>query len=236
MQLKAIFFDLDDTLYSSFKAGNREGFARCGQYAAEHFGLSAEDFSERMQQARRAFAARLPREPEIHDRALWAQHALESYGINPIAHVEALDNLYWESVLAHTKIRAGVSELFADLHANGVKIGVCTNMLVGMQARKLCLLGIADQIDFLVTSEEAGKDKPDPAIFELALKKANCQPEEALMVGDNFDHDIVGAHAVGISGLWLHVHEGDSVTADFDFLESPDFQHAAEQIRARFLK
>ena len=50
MQLKAILFDLDDTLYSSFQQGAQEGFARCGQYAQEHLGVS--DFSVRMQQAR----------------------------------------------------------------------------------------------------------------------------------------------------------------------------------------
>lgn len=234
MQLKAIFFDLDDTLYSSFQQGAQEGFARCGQYALEHLGVS--DFSERMQQARRAIAARLPGEPEIHDRALWAQYALESLGINPLPHIEALDRIYWQGVLTHTILRPGVPALFADLHAHGIRIGVCTNMLVGVQARKLLHLGIADQIDFLVTSEEAGKDKPHPAMFELALQKAGCQPDEAFMVGDSFEHDIRGAHAAGISGLWLHVQKDVQVTADFDFLESPDFQHAADQIRARFLK
>ena len=234
MQLKAIFFDLDDTLYSSFKLGAQEGFARCGQYAAEHLGVS--DFSERMQQARRDIGTRMPHAPEIHDRALWAQAALESLGINPIPHIEALDRIYWQGVLTHTTLRPGVLELFADLHAKNIRIGICTNMLVGVQARKLLHLGIADQIDFLVTSEEAGKDKPKPSIFELALQKAGCQPCEAFMVGDSFEHDIRGAHAVGISGLWLHVHDEASVTADFDFLESPDFQHAADQIRARFLK
>lgn len=234
MQLKAIFFDLDDTLYSSFKLGAQEGFSRCGQYAAEHLGIS--DLCERMQQARLDIAARLPGEPEIHDRALWAQYALESLGINPIPHIEALDRIYWQGVLTHTILRPGVLELFAELRAHHIKIGVCTNMLVGVQARKLLHLGIADQIDFLVTSEEAGRDKPAPEIFRLALQKAGCQPGEAFMVGDSFAHDICGAHAVGIDGLWLHVHGEDSVNADFDFLESPDFQHAADQIRARFLK
>lgn len=234
MQLKAIFFDLDDTLYSSFQQGAQEGFSRCGQYAAEHLGVS--DFSARMQQARLDIAARLPCEPEIHDRALWAQHALESLGINPIPHIEALDRIYWQGVLTHTTLRPGVLELFADLRAKNIRIVICTNMLVGVQARKLLHLGIADQIDFLVTSEEAGKDKPDCAMFQLALQKAGCQPEEAFMVGDSFEHDIRGAHAAGISGLWLHVHGEDSVSADFEFLESPDFQHAADQIRARFLK
>lgn len=235
MQLKAILFDLDDTLYSSFQQGAQEGFARCGQYAQEHLGVS--DFSVRMQQARLAIAARLPGEPEIHDRALWAQYALESLGINPIPHIEALDRIYWQGVLAHTHLRQGVLELFSDLHAHNIRIGVCTNMLVGVQTRKLLHLGIADQIDFLVTSEEAGKDKPHPAMFALALQKAECQPAQALMVGDSFEHDIRGAHSAGIFGLWLHVHQNAvPVTADFDFLESPDFQHAADQIRARFLK
>ena len=87
-------------------------------------------------------------------------------------------------------------------------------------------------MDFLVTSEEAGRDKPDSPIFELALKKAGCTPAEALMVGDNFTHDIIGAHRVGIDGLWLHVHDEPSVTADFPFLEAADFYQAADLIRS----
>ena len=41
MNLKAILFDLDDTLYDGFIPGDREGFSRCGHYAAEHLGIPA---------------------------------------------------------------------------------------------------------------------------------------------------------------------------------------------------
>lgn len=232
MKRKAVFFDLDDTLYSGFLAGDAQGMIDCGLYIAEHFGLSAEAFTQRMRQTRDDLKAVLPREPEIHDRILMAQHALEAFGINPIPYAEALHDIYWSAVFDRITVRPGVIELLDELRARGVKVGVCTNMLVGIQMRKLSLLGLADKVDFLVTSEEAGRDKPDAPIFELALKKAGCAPAEALMVGDNFTHDVVGAHRVGIDGLWLHVHGEPDATADFPFLEAPDFLSAADLIRA----
>ena len=72
MNLKAILFDLDDTLYDGFIPGDREGFSRCGQYAAEHLGIPAETFSDAMLRARQALKARLPREPQFLDRVLCA--------------------------------------------------------------------------------------------------------------------------------------------------------------------
>ena len=232
MKRKAVFFDLDDTLYSGFPEGDAEGFIRCGQYAAANCGVSAEDFTARIRQAREDLKVVLPREPEIHDRTLVAQQALEAFGINPIPHAEAMHDLYWSAVFDHMIVRPGAADVLTELRERGVKVGVCTNMLVGIQMRKLCRLGLADKVDFLVTSEEAGRDMPDSPIFELALKKAGCTPAEALMVGDNFTHDIIGAHRVGIDGLWLHVHDEPSVTADFPFLEAADFYQAADLIRS----
>lgn len=236
MNLKAILFDLDDTLYDGFIPGDREGFSRCGQYAAEHLGIPAETFSDAMLRARQALKARLPREPEIHDRVLFAQYALESLGQNPIPHAEALHDLYWSGVLDRIAVRPGVPMFLDELRACGIAVVVCTNMLAGIQMRKIRQLGLAERADFLVTSEEAGRDKPDAAIFRLALYKAGCAASEALMVGDNFVHDISGAHQVGITGLWLHVHGEPAPQADFPFAEASSFTEAADLIRQRFLR
>lgn len=232
MQLKAVFFDLDDTLYSGFTSGDAEGFQRCGNYVAQHLGLDAKQFATIMRACRESLKDRLPQEPEIHDRVLCAQQALEQFGINPIPHAEALHDVYWSGVFDHMVIRSGVIELLDTLRAHQICIGVCTNMLAGMQMRKLYALGLADKIDFLVTSEEAGRDKPDPAIFHLALRKAGCSPEQALMVGDNFSHDILGAHNANIAGLWLHVHDEPSKIADFPYFEAFDFAQAAKYIQS----
>ena len=51
-------------------------------------------------------------------------------------------------------------------------------------------------IDLLIASAEVGVEKPDRHIFELALERAGCKPEEAAMVGDRLDNDIVPANEI----------------------------------------
>lgn len=230
MSIKAVIFDLDDTLYGDFKTCNELAFAACAAYAGKNCGVSEEEFMVALLESKAALAERLPAEPEMHDRVLYMQGALERLGVPAIRHAEALHDLYWETLFAHMELREGVPALLDALHARGVKTLCCTNMMAGVQMRKLCLLGLADRIDYMVTSEEAGKDKPARPIFELALQKAGCRPEEALMVGDNFWHDVGGAHEAGIPGLWLHVHAASRHTADFAYLEAPDFPSAARLI------
>lgn len=58
--------------------------------------------------------------------------------------------------------------------------------------------GLASFFELSVVSSEVGLEKPDPAIFRLALKKAGCAPEEAVMVGDRYDNDILPANLVGM--------------------------------------
>lgn len=64
-------------------------------------------------------------------------------------------------------------------------------------------LGLEPYLDFVVTSEEAGGDKPQPPIFLLALERAGVKPPEAVHVGDQYKIDIVGARGVGIKPILL---------------------------------
>ena len=64
-------------------------------------------------------------------------------------------------------------------------------------------LGIKPFIDFYVTSQEAGVDKPAPGIFNLALQKAKLRPDEVIYAGDQYESDIVGARGVGIQGILI---------------------------------
>ena len=230
MSIKAVIFDLDDTLYGDFKTCDRLGFDVCAAYAAAHCGVTREAFLSAVLESKAALQERLPAEPEMHDRVLYMQGALERLGVPAIRHAEALHDLYWNALYENMKLREGVSELLEALQKKQITTLCCTNMLAAVQMRKLCLLGIADRIDFLVTSEEAGRDKPERPIFELALQKAGCAPEEALMVGDNFRHDILGAYGAGIPGLWLHVHPSAQPSAEIPHLEAPDFLHAVQII------
>ncbi|MBI2872353.1 MAG: HAD-IA family hydrolase [Chloroflexi bacterium] len=64
-------------------------------------------------------------------------------------------------------------------------------------------LDIGRYLDFWVTSQEVGANKPDPRIFEVALRKAHTWPSRALHVGDQYNSDVVGAYDVGIRPLLL---------------------------------
>ena len=57
--------------------------------------------------------------------------------------------------------------------------------------------------DYACFSYEAGMLKPDPRIFRLTLKKLGVKPEDAVMIGDNLQSDVMGAEAVGIKGILI---------------------------------
>lgn len=81
-------------------------------------------------------------------------------------------------------------------------LGLLTNIHWGMEP--VCQkLGVAPYLDFIVTSAEAGADKPQAAIFMLALEKAGVAPSEAVHVGDQYELDVVGARGVGISPILI---------------------------------
>ncbi len=98
---------------------------------------------------------------------------------------------------------AGVVTLLQRLKRM-TQIGIVTNNLTTHQHTKLRICQIDHLIDFMVTSEDTGMSKPDPAIFAAALRRANCSPQEAVMIGDSRSADVLGAHAAGIRAIWLN--------------------------------
>ena len=64
-------------------------------------------------------------------------------------------------------------------------------------------LGLAPYLDFVLASGAAGHAKPDPAFFRLALERADVAPNRAVMVGDSYQADVVGARSAGMDGVLL---------------------------------
>lgn len=83
---------------------------------------------------------------------------------------------------------------------------IITNGFQEIQEKKLRNANILHFFDQIVNSEDAGVKKPNPWIFELALKKANVAVENALMIGDSLEADIMGARAVGFQTLHFNAH------------------------------
>jgi HAD superfamily hydrolase (TIGR01549 family) len=119
------------------------------------------------------------------------------------AELEAATREYRASYQASRRAVDGAAALLRSLHGR-VTIGVVSNNHLAEQREKVAAIGIGPYLDFLLTSEEAGAEKPSPAIFRMALERASVRPEETVMVGDNWAADIVGAHGSGIRSVWLN--------------------------------
>ena len=76
------------------------------------------------------------------------------------------------------------------------RIGVIANQTAGTEER-LAKWGLMPFISICLSSTEVGLEKPDPAIFQLALSQSGCEPSQAVMIGDRLDNDIRPARLLG---------------------------------------
>ena len=83
------------------------------------------------------------------------------------------------------------------LKARGYRLGIIANQGLGTEDR-LRRFGLHSFFDVILSSAEEGISKPDPAIFLRALDRACCKPQDAYMIGDRLDNDIVPAKALGM--------------------------------------
>ncbi|WP_417885995.1 YjjG family noncanonical pyrimidine nucleotidase [Zunongwangia sp.] len=87
------------------------------------------------------------------------------------------------------------------------KLHIITNGFSEVQHRKMSNANIIEYFDTITSSEEAGVKKPHPAIFELSLKKAGAKPENSVMIGDNYEADILGAEDSGLQTIYFDYYK-----------------------------
>lgn len=90
----------------------------------------------------------------------------------------------------------------------GYSIGVIANQALGTEKR-LENWGLMKYIKLVIASAEEGVAKPDSEIFLRALKRADCLPENSVMIGDRIDNDIEPAKKLGMKTIW--VRQGFSI-------------------------
>jgi HAD superfamily hydrolase (TIGR01549 family) len=199
----AVLFDLDDTLFDhSFSA--RAGL---GALRDEFPALGRRAFEE----LERLHAGILE---TMHARVLTGELTIQAARVARFAamfqdcgaadgHAEAAADLYRAAYQRARRVVPGAVDLLAALRGY-VVVGIVTNNVVAEQLEKLSVLELRHLVDVLVISEEAGMAKPDPRIFHLALARAGCRADQAVMVGDSWRVDILGALAAGIRPVWLN--------------------------------
>jgi HAD superfamily hydrolase (TIGR01549 family) len=90
------------------------------------------------------------------------------------------------------------------LRAEGLRLGAVSNGADDLNAQQLVeKAGLREYLDLVLSSAAFGLRKPHPAIFQAALDHFGASAESAAMVGDSYEADIVGAHALGLKTVWV---------------------------------
>jgi len=113
---------------------------------------------------------------------------------------------YREAYLAAFRPVPGAIELLQRVKAER-SIGIVTNHILSEQVKKIATIGVDPFVDELVVSDEVGVAKPDARVFETALSRLGGTPDEAVMIGDSWSSDILGATGLGIRAIWLNRYD-----------------------------
>ena len=202
--IRAAIFDIDNTLYD-YDSANAAAMTAVEDYALKYFGWNRAETESLVRDSFLQMSREAGKKAVIHNRLIRFQRITASSIVFP-----------------------GLSEVLMQLREKGIVLGIGTNMTSVMQFRKLEALGLLPLFDFIVSSEEAGSEKPESALFLMCCDKAGFSPSECLYVGDNLKSDIGGAEAAGLKAAWFcpdkaPIPEGIPVPVDH-----PGIQEAAK--------
>ena len=190
LNIKWLFFDLGSTLIDESACEEHRLRALAAQPGAPDI--------ETLSEAMRGFAARL---------------------MHPYRSTATLYGLAREEWPVHLeKLYPGVPETLERL-SRKYRLGIIANQNPGTEER-LAAFGIREYFDVIAASGEEGAAKPGPELFLTALRRAGCRPEEAAMIGDRPDNDIIPAKKLGMYTVW--VKQGIYACADEHIFVRPD--------------
>ncbi|MEH2386903.1 MAG: HAD family hydrolase [Nostoc sp.] len=202
--IKAVLFDLDDTLIDHDAAIRDAAGALFDQVIPDgkhELKVFIEQWISLNRKWYKKFFAKQVTFQESGRGKL--REAFSKYGYQfSDTDADALLSEYWEHYVSMCQLYDDVKECFAQLQK--CKIGVVTNGQEAQQVEKLRRCGILSVMDVVVTSQVAGFAKPAPQIFQYACAKLGVQQTQSVYVGDNLELDAIAARDAGLIGVWLN--------------------------------
>lgn len=200
--MRALVFDLDNTLYP-YKPAHEPAQKALIRAMSERLQIAEESVTLALKYGRNSIHNELHGLGASHSRLFYVQRALESLGrFTPGLSLE-LASCYWEVFFKNMHLTPLVMPTLLLARARGFRIGLVTDLTAEIQFAKLKSLGLEAVFDAVVTSEEAGKEKPHPWPIILCLRKLGCIPEQAVMIGDSVAKDLGAAKAAGLFTTFL---------------------------------
>jgi putative hydrolase of the HAD superfamily len=201
-----IFFDLDRTIWD-FDASTLDSFNRMYQkYKLKSKGVpSVED---------------LKKHYDVHNDYLWELYRNGKI-LKEVLSVQRFDMTLADFGIVNNSIATGMSEDHVTLDpekaflmpyalecldylSSRYQLHLLSNGFKEVQEQKYNIARLGRFFRTVTTSEEAGIKKPEPGIFLFALKRAGCKAEDAIMIGDDLEVDIIGARNIGMDQVYYN--------------------------------
>lgn len=202
---KGILIDIDDTLYS-YKKAHKIAIKKCYQKLPQKVqtSFSQKRFINSYTTYRNNLTVKMKYSGTCRSRLFAFQNFFENEKLDSsYKYALSFEDIYWRELINSIKPFKNVDTFFKTCNKHKIKICAISDMQARFQIRKLEKLSLTKEIDFLVTSEEIGIEKPDLRIYASAFKKLKVKKENVIMIGDNFDKDIIGANQFGIDAFLL---------------------------------
>lgn len=132
-------------------------------------------------------------------------HLLRTIGYNDIDNrlAQRMNEYYLDTLALQTQLVPYAIELLDYLTRRGYNLYILSNGFIEVQHKKLQSAGIEDYFERMVLSDEIGINKPDRRLFDYALEVTHSQAADTLMIGDNYDADILGAMQAGWGQIYF---------------------------------
>jgi putative hydrolase of the HAD superfamily len=219
--IKAVIFDIDDTLFDRAKAQRRifdffkRKYADLFESVDDH--MLATAFYEADRLAAEFFFADGKKESLREGRF---DLFLAMLGLDKSYAAEMTELYLKEYTNSHSEVE-GAKAMIEKL-SEKYKLGIITNGLAETQYQKLDALNIKDMFQSIIISEEVGIQKPESKIFWEATKALSCNNNECLYVGNSYAGDVMGAGEAGLKACWFNPSRTHPLQMDI----KPDFEIA----------
>ncbi|MGH7416809.1 MAG: HAD family hydrolase [Candidatus Rokuibacteriota bacterium] len=205
--MKALLVDLDDTLLD-YTGGIDECWHHACEALAGPAGIDPAAVARAIAETRRWFWSdpgrhRVERIDMLRAWTRITAHALASVGRADEALAAAIARDFAERRWERMMLFPGVTTALETLRRRGVPLALVTNGDTAHQRRKITQHDLERFFDVIVIEGEMGVGKPEEVVYRYALSKLRVKPEEAWMVGDNLEWDVLAPQRLGLRGVWV---------------------------------
>ena len=196
--VKGVLIDLDDTLYP-FDRPEEKALKATYRKWKKVWGVSFETFLAEYHSQWDVAFHRLGRVPSAHHRFMIFLHLLEKRKI-PHAYLVAseMHNVFFKTVFRYIRPDKRAVRFLKRCRRQKIPVCLVTDLFAMIQIQKLKALKMIRFVDFIVSNDEVGVDKPHPNMFKAALEKMGLRAKDVIMIGDSAHKDIAGAAAMKI--------------------------------------